>query len=158
MQTKYLASILTLGVTLTATSVMPSHAQETFKVPTSYQLENKQQQLKVNYSTTSFTGEPRLQYQKGRQILQFAGKEIRTQDTEIGTLVTVTIYRTVDNGSTTFSLLIPAVNIGVSNKADIVTKGITTVNRFSTIPLFNEGQTQTYTVTPLSGTAEALVF
>ncbi|MBD2678275.1 MULTISPECIES: hypothetical protein [Nostoc] len=158
MQTKYLASILTLGVTLTAIPVMPSHAEETFKVPTSYELQNKQQQLKVTYSTTSFTGEPRLDYQKGRQILQFAGDEIQTTKTEIGTLVTVTLYKTVDTGSTTFTLLIPAVNIGASNQANIITKGITTVNRFSTIPAFNEGQRQTYTVTPLFGTAQALVF
>ncbi|MFN6558495.1 MAG: hypothetical protein RMY28_001630 [Nostoc sp. ChiSLP01] len=158
MQTKYLASILTLGVTLSAITVMPSHAEETFKVPTSYELQNKQQRLKVTYSTTSFTGEPRLQYQKGRQILQFAGDEIRTTDTEIGTLVTVTLSKTVDTGSTTFSLLIPAVNLGNSNEAPIETKGITTENRFSTIPAFNQGQRQIYKVTPLFGTAQALVF
>ncbi|MBD2495794.1 hypothetical protein H6G75_15830 [Nostoc sp. FACHB-280] len=134
---------------------MPSHAQEA-KIPTLYQLQNPQ--IKVTYSTTSFTGKPLLDYKDRQQTLHFSGDEIRTTETEIGQLVTVTIRRTVDTGSTTFSLLLPAVNLGQRNEAKIETKGIVTINRFSPIPAFNQGQTQTYIVTPLSGTAKAVVF
>ncbi|WP_339378400.1 hypothetical protein [Calothrix sp. NIES-2100] len=142
-------------MTLTTIPVMPSHAQET-KIPTLYQLQN--QQIKVTYSTTSLTGQPRLDYQDKKQTLHFVGDQIRTTDTEIGKLVTVTITKTVDTGSVTFSLLLPAVNLGQNNEARIETKGITTVNLFSTIPAFNQGQRQTYTVTPLVGTAKAVFF
>lgn len=153
MQAKHVVSLFTLGMALTI-PVMPSYAQE--KIPTLYQLQN--QHIKVTYSTTSFSGQPLLDYQDQQKTLHFAGDEIRTTDTEIGRLVTVTIYKTVDTGSVTFSLLLPAVNLGQSNEARIATKGITTVNRFSTIPAFNQGQRQTYTVTPLFGTAQAVLF
>ncbi len=157
MQIKHLASLLTLGMTLTTIPAMPSHAQEA-KIPTLYQLQN--QKFKVTYSTTSFTGEALLDYQdrQRQQTLHFVGDQIRTTDTEIGKFVTVTISKTVDTGSVTFSLLLPAVNLGQSNEAKIVTKGIITVNRFSTIPAFNQGQRQIYTVTPLFGTAQAVFF
>ncbi|MBD2437581.1 hypothetical protein H6G69_12310 [Nostoc sp. FACHB-110] len=135
--------------------VQSSHAQIA-KVPTLYELQNHE--IKVTYSTTSFVGKPLLNYQDQQQKLQFSGDEIRTTDTEIGQLVTVTIYKTVDTGSVTFSLLIPDVNLGNTNEAKIVTNGITTVNRFSTIPVLNQGQRQTYKVTPLFGTAKAVVF
>jgi hypothetical protein len=72
--------------------------------------------------------------------------------------VTVTIKKTVDTGFTTFSLLIPHVNLGYSNEVKIVTNGITTLNRFSTIPQFNQGQKQTYTIIHLKGTAQAVNF
>jgi flagellar motor switch protein FliM len=41
----------------------------------------------------------------------FSGSQIRTQNSEIGTLVTVTTHITVDTGSTSFSVLIPAISL-----------------------------------------------
>jgi hypothetical protein len=155
MQTRNLITSFTLGITLAAIPVLQSHAQEA--VPNSYQFQGNN--LSITYDTTSFTGEPRFNYRDRKRTLNFAGDEIRTVDTEIGTLVTVTINKkTVDTGDTTFTLLIPRVNLGSSNEVKVETKGITTTNRFFVIPQFNQGQKQTYTTINLKGTAQAIAF
>ena len=126
------------------------------KAPDMYELHGGQ--LHITYSTTSFAGKPVFVYQDATQTLTFEGDKIRTVSTEIGTLVTVTIRMTIDTGSTTFTLLVPSVNLGPSNHAAIRTEGITTIHRFSIIPLFNQGQTELYSVTPLTGTASFVDF
>ncbi|QLE59542.1 hypothetical protein FD725_26225 [Nostoc sp. TCL26-01] len=141
-------------MSLTAVPVTPAHAQA---VPTLYELQGEN--IKVVYSTTSFDGTPRFNYQDKQQTLQFVGEDqIRTVGLEIGTLVTVTIAKTVDRGSTSFSLLLPPVNLGQSNQAKIVTNGITTFNRFNVITHLNQGQTKFYRITNLTGTAQAVQF
>ena len=114
--------------------------------------------LHVVYSTTSITGQPHLQYNDAIQTLAFTGDQIRTTESPIGTLVTVTTRRTVDTGSTTFTLVIPQINLGKSMSAHINTFGITTIHRFSVVTPLNLGQTELYTVTELLGTAEFVVF
>jgi hypothetical protein len=115
--------------------------------------------MQVNYSTTSVNGQPRFSYQDGAQTLSFAGDQIRQTQTEIGTLVSVTLHMTVDSGSTEFTLLLPAVNLaGASATAPVRTYGITTAHRFSVVPAANQGQTALYTMTELSGTASLVVF
>ena len=52
----------------------------------------------------------------------------------------------------------PTVHLNSTNHASIHTEGITTIHRFSILPAFNQGQTELYTVTPLTGTASFVVF
>jgi hypothetical protein len=114
--------------------------------------------IHITYSTTSFGGVPLFTYQDGSQSKQFTGSQIRTVQTEIGTLVTVTIFLTVDSGSTTFTVLIPAVNLRSTDSVAIRTDAIATVHRFLVIGPPLQGQTELYTVYPLSGTASFVVF
>ena len=115
--------------------------------------------MQVNYSTTSINGQPRLMYQDGAQTLSFAGGQIRQTKTEIGTLVSVTLHMTVDSGSTEFTLLVPGVNLaGASATALVHTYGITTTHKFSVVPAANQGQTELYATTELSGTASLVYF
>ncbi|MCF4969809.1 hypothetical protein [Nostoc sp. CMAA1605] len=155
MHKKNLIPLLTIGLGLTTISALPSQALEG-QVPTLYELQGEG--ITVTYSTTSFDGRPRLQYQDKQQTLQFTGDQIRTVGLEIGTLVTVSTGKTVEGNPTTFSLLLPAVNLGKSNQARITTNGITTINRFSVTTKFNQGQTQIYKTTSLVGTAQAVQF
>lgn len=115
-------------------------------------------QVRVTYSTTSKTGQPHFSYQDANQTLTFKGNEIDQEKSLIGTLVTVTIRRTVDAGSTTFTLLLPAVRLREGSPAQVHTYGITTVHKFSVIPAMNLGQTETYTTTELAGTANMVMF
>jgi hypothetical protein len=114
--------------------------------------------LHVSYSTTGIDGKPHFHYQDATHSLNFTGSDVRTVATEIGTLVTVTIRITVDGGSTSFSLLVPTVNMHAGETIPVNTIGITTVHRFSIVPVLNAGQTELYSVTPLSGTAQHLAF
>jgi hypothetical protein len=113
--------------------------------------------IHVTYSTSGFDGKPHFSYHDAHQNKQFTGDQIRTVQTEIGTLVTVTLLLLVDAGSTTFTVLIPTVNLRTSDSAHIATDGIVTLHRTSIIgPL--QGQSEFYTVHPLTGTASFVVF
>jgi hypothetical protein len=125
--------------------------------PNIFQLQGHQ--LVVTYSTGELGSIKAFEYQDAFQMRMFKGDEIRTVQTEIGTLVSVTIRISVDNGSTSFTLLVPTVNLpGPNSRANITTEGITTIHRFSVIPRFNQGQTELYSVTQLTGFAEAVPF
>jgi len=71
----------------------------------------------------------------------------------IGTIVSITLVMTVDTGSTTFSLLVPDVQLPQDQTSvSIHTGGITTILRVF-VALVGHPQSETYTVTRLHGTA-----
>jgi hypothetical protein len=109
--------------------------------------------LHVSYSTSGIDGKPHLSYQDPTQSLSFTGEEIRRVECDLGAVVSVRIARTVDSGSTSFSLLVPHVNVSPFSSEPISTEGITTHHAFSTVPALNRGQRDSYNVTPLHGTA-----
>jgi hypothetical protein len=59
--------------------------------------------LHVSYSTRGIDGKPHFSYQDPSRSLSFTGDEIRTMEGDLATVVSVTIVRTVDAGSTSFS-------------------------------------------------------
>lgn len=99
-------------------------------------------------------GPLRLVYQDAHLSHAFRGDEVRTVDVaDLGTVVSVTLVMTVDIGSTTFSLLVPDVQLPEQqNSVFIHTDGITTVHR-AFVALIGHPQGEAYTVTALSGTA-----
>jgi hypothetical protein len=132
-------------------------AQVTFTAPNMYQVHGCG--IHVSYSTTGIDGKPHFAYQDAQGSHSFSGDQITVSKSPIGELVTVTIRMTVDTGSTSFSLLVPVVNLtGPADPAPIKTEGITTVHRFSVVAPFNKGQIELYTVTPLVGTASHFLF
>jgi hypothetical protein len=67
--------------------------------------------IHVTYTTTSLQGKPLFNYHDAFQVKNFSGDEIQTAETVLGILVTVFLIRTSDSGSTTFTLLVPSVNL-----------------------------------------------
>ncbi len=114
--------------------------------------------LQISYTTTGIDGKAHLSYQNAKDIKSFTGDEIRTTDTEIGTLVSVTTSMTVDTGSTSFTVLIPKVNLDKKMKSTLKTQGFLTQHKFSVIPSFNTGQLDNYKTYSLTGTAKFVVF
>jgi hypothetical protein len=113
----------------------------------------------VTYSTESFGGGPQFTYQDATVSRTFSGGEIRTEQTELGTLVSVTLSLTPDFGSTAFTLVVPKVNLSTaSSSVPIHTFGVTTLHRTSIIGPIGLGQTETYTVKKLAGHAEIVRF
>jgi hypothetical protein len=111
--------------------------------------------IHATYSTTSFLGKPLFNYHDLHQSKNFSGDEIKTEESALGTLVTVSLHQTPDSGSTTFTLIVPDANLPPSNVISIQTEGITTLHRSSIIPI--QGQTEFYTVHKLHGTATFVV-
>jgi len=123
--------------------------------PNLYQLSGKH--LHVTYTTTGLDGRPTLTYQDAHQGKSFKGDEIRAVECDLGTLVSVTLVLSVDRGSTSFSLVIPRMQIPQGTNAPVHTDGVTTMHRFAATAL-TQGQLDTYSATELQGTAQAVDF
>ena len=123
--------------------------------PNRYVLESSDGTIRVDYETTSFIGQPILNLTQGPggPIRHFAGSQIRTRNTEIGTLVTVTTRLTTDTGSTSFSVLIPAISLAaVADSKTFATEAILTSHTGpDSVP--STGVLETYTFIPLKGEA-----
>jgi hypothetical protein len=107
--------------------------------------------IQVRYATAG----PSLHYQDAVRSLNFTGPEIRVVNVpDVGTLVSVTTFLTIDSGSSTFTVLLPIVNVAASpiSSAPVSTYGITTAHHFSIVPAFQHGQQESYSVTALTGT------
>lgn len=124
--------------------------------PNLYQLSGNN--LHVTYATSGIDGRPHVHYQDTLHNLNFSGTDIRTVACDLGTLVSVTIQLTIDSGSTSFSVLIPRINLSQGETGQVRTDGILTLHRFSILPALNHGQRDLYTVTPMHGTAQNVAF
>jgi hypothetical protein len=107
----------------------------------------------IHVSYGPVDGLPAFVYVDARQTRTFTGRDITTTETPAGTLVSVVILSTVDSGSTTFSVLIPPVEVGVESSAPVQTQGITTWHSFSIVPQAGLGQLDQYGFTALQGIA-----
>jgi len=98
-------------------------------------------------------------YQDAYLVKSFTREEVRIdQSSDLGTIVSVTLQLSIDAGSTTFSVLLPAVRLptGLESASPIKTVGITTTHRtFLTGP--GPGQQENYSVTQLAGDARVAV-
>jgi hypothetical protein len=125
-----------------------------FAQPTTWNLSNTATGLQVKYSVAG----PNLHYHQGSVVKDFTGKDIRVVEVpDLGTSVSVTIHMLIDSGSTTFTMLLPRVNLPtppvLPATVPVTTDGVTTLHRFSTVLAQQHVQQETYTVTPLQGTA-----
>jgi hypothetical protein len=99
--------------------------------PNQFILQSGDGKTKVDYETSSLVGQPTLNLTQGPggPIRHFAGSQIRLRNTEIGTLVTVTTQISVDRGSTSFSVLIPAISLtSTSDHQTFATEAIITTH------------------------------
>jgi hypothetical protein len=108
----------------------------------------------VIYTLEPIGGGPQFNYGDGKLSHVFKGDEIRTVDTDVGTLVSVTIHLEIDTGSTSFTVLIPKVGLGQSTSEPITTVGITTVHKHPVVGPTPQGQDDLYTVHSMDGTAK----
>ena len=127
--------------------------------PNSFELQGKDTQ--INYSTTSFTGEARFNYNTQNNSRQFNGDEISTLETALGKLVTVLVEPDIDIGKeVSLTLLLPTINLPSSQENPIQTVAILTTRRtlLRGGPRILEGQLQTYETLSLTGTASQVSF
>lgn len=111
----------------------------------------------VNLATSGFDGRPHLSYHDSHRSLSFSGDEITFEGTSPGTLVTVILQSIPDLGDTTFTILVPLVNVTGTPNAFIHTLGITSMHRTTFLGL-GRGQLTSYHVSHLSGSASQVQF
>jgi len=121
--------------------------------PNRFVLQSSNGQIKVDYESTSFIGQRILNLTLGSgPTRHFVGSQVRTLDTEMGTLVTVTTHITVDTGATSFSVLIPDVSLkSIGDHETFATEAIVTTHSGPNSP--PTAVHETYQFVPLQGTA-----
>src|SRR5690349_13266271 len=81
----------------------------------------------VSYSTSGIDGKAHLAYRDATHDKSFSGDQIRTEDTSLGRVVSVTLEVVPDLHSITFGFFLPTLN--VDREAHVVTEGIYTTAR-----------------------------
>jgi hypothetical protein len=124
-------------------------------VPNQYELLGSG--VSINFSTTSLTGDPLLHYQDACREVNARGDEIRQEETELGTLVTITLKPDADAGSLLFTVVIPRATLPeIGGELRIITQGIMTRSRFARGPAA-EAQLQEYRAVTLRGEATFVI-
>lgn len=67
--------------------------------------------VEVTYSTSSFAGPPQFSFKNADHDVQASGDEIRRAETEVGSLVTVTLEIIPDFRRVTATLILPSINL-----------------------------------------------
>lgn len=114
--------------------------------------------VQISYSARGpFIDQPGLQptftYQDQEQNLTFSGEQLRIQQSEIGTLVSVSLKISVDAGATILTLLLPTITMGEVAAQSFETYAVVT-QTFGILP--RVGARQVYNVLQLNGTARFL--
>jgi len=114
--------------------------------------------LQISYSARGpFIDQPGLQptftYQDQEQNLAFSGEQLRTQQSEMGTLVSVSLKISIDAGATILTLLLPTITMGEMTAQPFETYAVVT-QTFGILP--RVGARQVYNVLQLNGTARFL--
>jgi hypothetical protein len=92
-------------------------------------------------------------YQDANLLRSFTRDEVREiESPDTGRIVSVTLRESIDAGSVTFSLLVPAVRLTAGAGAPVRTLAVTTVHRTFLIGP-GPGQQETYSVAELNGDA-----
>ena len=116
--------------------------------------------IRINYSTSSISGTPRLSYKDAGLDLNLEGEQITRIETSLGELVTVTLESPPDAFTRTFSLIVPTIRLAPGADAGFDTLGIETTDRSGAlaIPPGTAGPLQTYRVYQLHGSAQHVAF
>lgn len=114
--------------------------------------------LHITYTATSLGGQPQFHYQDGHTDQNFSGDALRVEHSEIGSLVTVTIQKSVDSDFTTFTLVVPEIHLA-GKETHFSTLGIVTLHHFlASNPNLITGPLETYHARDLHGTAQFVEF
>jgi hypothetical protein len=113
--------------------------------------------IQVSYASRNVLGGPRLSYRDPQRSLTFQGDDIRSQETELGELITVTLEAIPDLRTVTFTVMLPIVTVlPESSGLYIRVPGVTTTTP-TTIAGPPPGPEQLYAVVMLQGMARFIV-
>jgi hypothetical protein len=115
--------------------------------------------IHVTYLTADLSGKPHVAYHDRYRNETFAGDQVSVVEDANGLqlIVSVTIVHTVDTGSTSFSFIVPRINLPGEASVPVRTLGITVLHRLSPIEPLNVGQRDSYSVVTLHGAATRLM-
>jgi hypothetical protein len=116
--------------------------------------------IHVHYSTSSIAGVPLLTYKGYGTEKSFRGDDIRVSQSELGTLVSVTLDVVPDLKTDTFSFFVPVIHMSEGEQQTrFRSVGIHATHRTSIAgPQLVQGPLTTYDGTDLVGVGKSVVF
>jgi hypothetical protein len=117
-------------------------------------------EVTINYATSGITGRPTLTVHFRNATITRSGDDIRTEDTVLGSLVTI-VRRTIpDLLTATLTLLVPAVNLTANTPAVTFTTSFFTTRTLTSLggPELVEGLIQRSTSRPVVCHATGVIF
>ena len=109
--------------------------------------------IQITYTVSNANGESQLDYRGAQGNQTFSGNQINFEKSSLGILVTVFLFRSIDAGSITLTLVVPDVYLGNITELPIRNFAVVSDNRFSIIGIHQPRQTQTYQIFVLEGMA-----
>ncbi len=110
----------------------------------------------ITYVTNGQDGKPHFKYKDAEYDRSYVGDEIRIQQSELGSLVTVTLRYLPDAWSKTVTLIVPGVwgvrDIG----ADVEAVAIKCLHSMTMVP--QPGAAESYEVILLKGSVQSTIF
>jgi hypothetical protein len=94
---------------------------------------------------------PSVDYHDAQESQLFVDTDVRRQDSELGTLISVSLKRTVDSGATILTILLPPIDMAGKKEQHFHTVAIRTQS-FGMLP--HEGARLTYHTLQLHGVAK----
>jgi hypothetical protein len=119
---------------------------------------SKNKDVHITYSTSSIAGKPIFNYKDSNGAHNFIGSQIRTQETEIDTMVTVTLVVVPDLHTITLTLIVPDINLQNCPVQFETIAILTTHKNPIGGPCLVKGALQSYEIIELQGTADSVVF
>lgn len=113
--------------------------------------------IRITYSTSGLAGREQLSYSGPEGALSFAGPEVRSQSSALGSEVTVTLETVPDFRTTDFTLLLPTIALGHEDEVPFETIAIRTTTS-TTLGGPPAGAAQTYEPVAMHGVAKAVGF
>ncbi|GAC1385443.1 MAG: hypothetical protein NVSMB33_14500 [Ktedonobacteraceae bacterium] len=107
--------------------------------------------VQITYEPNALDGQSHFTYQDADAKRDFTGDEIRLQQTELGTILSVTLKPSVDAGATILNLIMPAIRLQGEQEVPFQTLAIIT-QTYGILP-FHAVQ-PVYQVMNLNGTAQ----
>ena len=111
------------------------------------------QDIQLTYSTSTLDGQPEFDYQGPLGRRAFKGKEIGTQQSALGTLVSVLLLPSLDATTVSLTLLLPYIQMAGQSQRSFETLAIQTASAGPDTVGGGAAQ-QTYQVYQLQGTAQ----
>jgi hypothetical protein len=81
-------------------------------------------QIEVDYTVGISPGLTALTYKDGAEVKTFKSNEITTNDTALGSLVSIPLLLTVDTGGERFGFLLPQIDVARGQTTDFKTVGV----------------------------------
>lgn len=123
--------------------------------PNLFELEGKD--IQISYTPAGLIGQAQFNYQGADGPRTYSGRSITTQESVLGTLITVNLSSAVDTNFVNLTLLLPSINLAGKTEQSFRTLAIITRSAGSFLPV-SGARLQYEAVLHLHGTAKLVNF